>query len=55
MAQEPTPAPLHNPTKPGELDPERPTTPEEDAGQSIEELDDPPQAEGQRDRPVENK
>lgn len=29
--------------------PERPTTPEEDAGQSIQELDDPPQAEGDRE------
>jgi hypothetical protein len=29
--------------------PERPTTPQEDAGQDLAQLDDPPQAEGDRD------
>lgn len=29
-------------------EPERPITPDEEAGQDIEELDDPPQAEGER-------
>lgn len=30
-------------------EPVRPTTPQEDAGQDIAQLDDPPQAEGDRD------
>lgn len=30
-------------------EPERPVRPDEEAGQSIEELDEPPQAEGPRD------
>jgi len=29
--------------------PERPTTPQEDAGKSLQEMDDPPRAEGDRD------
>ncbi len=34
-------------------EPERMVTPEEEAGQDLQELDDPPQAEGPRDRAEE--
>jgi hypothetical protein len=35
-------------------EPERPRTPQEEAGESLQEMDDPPQAEGDRDGSAES-
>lgn len=53
MADEKTPRRSNEQSSP---EPERLTTPEEEAGEDVAELEDPPQAEGPRDeRPGEKK